>query len=338
MGCASSGPTQSGQQCGGFGFTGCSDCQAELFCQGDAQMQTCLPLAAVPSSEVPVDPCSHGLTQQHAECGGSDFDGCERCADGLECQGDIWWKSSNLLLLLLILVRKVSLRPTGSVAGLVLMAANSVTVGWTVLSSMLTCFVWLLIHVRAVVPPKVVNNVVALVSLDAVTARLSCFAKEMLKCRRVFLLLPFLHLRCLLICAVMASPNKMLSVVDLILMAVSGVLMDWNVKETSGGNLASRSLLILVREVSLRPTGSVVGLVLMAANSVTVGWTVLSSMLTCFVWLLIHVRAVVPPKVVNNVVALVLQVARNANQDWLVKDLQRCKPANLLIPAKMCPQ
>merc|ERR1712166_1541042 len=146
------------------------------------------------------------------------------------------------LLLLLILVRKVSLRPTGSVAGLVLMAANSVTVGWTVLSSMLTCFVWLLIHVQAVVPPKVVNNVVALVSLDAVTARLSCFAKEMLKCRRVFLLLPFLHLRCLLICAVMASPNKMLSVVDLILMAVSGVLMDWNVKETSGGNLASRSL------------------------------------------------------------------------------------------------
>merc|ERR1712166_684072 len=238
------------------------------------------------------------------------------------------------LLLLLILVRKVSLRPTGSVAGLVLMAANSVTVGWTVLSSMLTCFVWLLIHVQAVVPPKVVNNVVALVSLDAVTARLSCFAKEMLKCRRVFLLLPFLHLRCLLICAVMASPNKMLSVVDLILMAVSGVLMDWNVKETSGGNLASRSLLILVREVSLMPTGSVVGLVLMAANSVTVGWTVLSSMLTCFVWLLIHVRAVVPPKVVNNVVALVLQVARNASQDWLVKDLQRCKPANLLIPPK----
>merc|ERR1712166_1045484 len=123
--------------------------------------------------------------------------------------------------------------------------------------------------------------------------RLSCFAKGMLKCRRVFLLLPFLHLRCLLIRAVMASPNNMLSVVDL---------------------------------------------VLMAANSVTVGWTVLSSMLTCFVWLLIHVRAVVPPKVVNNVVALVLQVARNANQDWLVKDLQRCKPANLLIPAKMCPQ
>merc|ERR1711957_288213 len=96
--CAISGPTQSGQQCGGFGFTGCSDCQAELFCQGDAQMQTCLPLAAVPSSEVPVDPCSHGLTQQHAECGGSDFDGCERCADGLECQGDIWWKSCQFVV------------------------------------------------------------------------------------------------------------------------------------------------------------------------------------------------------------------------------------------------
>merc|ERR1719469_610796 len=191
-------------------------------------------------------------------------------------------------LLLLILVREVSLQPTDSVVGSVLMVANSVTVDWNVSLSMLTCFVWLLIHVRAVVPPKVVNNVVALVSLDAVTARLICFAKEMLKCKRVFLLLPFLHLRCLLIRAVMASPNNMLSVVDLILMAVSGVLMDWNVKETSGGNLASRSLLILVREVSLRPTGSVVG--------------------------------------------LVLQVARNASQDWLVKDLQRCKPANLLIP------
>jgi len=179
--------------------------------------------------------------------------------------------------------------------------------------------------------PKVVNNVVALVSLDAVNVRLIWFAKEMLNCRSVFLLL--------LIRAVMASPNKMPRVVDLILMAVSGVLMDWNVKETSGGNLANLLLLlILVRKVSLRPTGSVAGLVLMAANIVTVGWTVLSSMLTCFVWLLIHVRAVVPPKVVNNVVALVLQVARNASQDWLVKDLQRCKPANLLIPAEMCPQ
>jgi len=126
------------------------------------------------------------------------------------------------------------------------------------------------------------------------------------------------------------------SVGALVLLAVSGVWMGWNVEETPGGNLAN--LLILVRVVPPQPTDSVVESVLMAANSVTADWNVLSSMLTCFVWLQIHVRAVVPPKVVNNVVALVLQVARNANQDWLVKDLQRCKPANLLIPAKMCPQ
>merc|ERR1711957_381401 len=177
------------------------------------------------------------------------------------------------------------------------------------------------------------------VSLDAVTARLSCFAKEMLKCRRVFLLLPFLHLRCLLICAVMASPNKMLSVVDLILRAVSSVLMGWNVKETSGGNLANLLLLlILVREVSPQPTGSVAGLVLMAANSVTVGWTVLSSMLTCFVWLLIHVRAVVPPKVVNNVVALVSLDAVTARLSCFAKEMLKCRRVFLLLPAKMCPQ
>merc|ERR1712166_658000 len=167
--------------------------------------------------------------------------------------------------------------------------------------------------------------------------RLSCFAKGMLKCRRVFLLLPFLHLRCLLIRAVMASPNNMLSVVDLILMAVSGVLMDWNVKETSGGNLANLLLLlILVRKVSLRPTGSVAGLVLMAANSVTVGWTVLSSMLTCFVWLLIHVRAVVPPKVVNNVVALVSLDAVTARLSCFAKEMLKCRRVFLLLPFLHC--